>query len=125
MIEPAPLPATKKGTFGSPFFLPVAGPDENLGGLDYLFTPNAPGADANPLGRPIHEYPDGLKVGHPATLPPIIGVADMVASRRTLGANGADACHGDTSPLVVLVVDQAIKFKPENATAQGKLWRGH
>ena len=115
----------QQGTFGSPFFLPVAGPDENLGGLDYLFTPNAPGADANPLGRPIHEYPDGLKVGHPATLPPIIGVADMVASRRTLGANGADACHGDTSPLVVLVVDQAIKFKPENATAQGKLWRGH
>ena len=124
MIEPAPVPATTKGTFGSPFFRSVAIPGEKLRRLDYLFAANAAGANPNPLGCTVHQNPDGLKVGHPAALPPVVGVADMVAGCRALGADGANTCHGDTSPLVVLVINQAIKFSPEIGMAQGNLCRG-
>lgn len=124
MIEPAPVPATPKGTFGSPFFRSVAVPGEKLRGLDYLLAANAAGADPNPLGGAVHQNPNRLKVGHPAALPPVVGVADMVAGCWALGADGANACHGDTSPLVVLVINQAIKFSPEIGMAQGNLCRG-
>lgn len=125
MIDPAPIPPTQKGTLGSPFFRPATNRPGGLGGFDDLLTPDAAGADSNPFGGAVHQDSHRLQVGHPAALPSVVGVADMVASRGTLGAHRANSCHISTSPLVMLVVDQAIKFSLGSQLAQGKSCHGH
>jgi hypothetical protein len=50
-------------------------------------------------------------------------MADMIAGRRALGANGADTCHIGISPLVMLVGNQAAKFSLGVVMAQGNLCR--
>lgn len=120
-----PRQQMKKGTFGSPFFLPgslvTAGADRlttpGSGRFDYLVAADAAGANPGPLGRAIHHDPDGLEVREPAPLPTVVGVTDVVASRGTLAANGANASHKNESPLVVLV-DQALKFMRDMTLGQ-------
>ena len=123
MIEPGPVPAMKKGTLGSPFFRSSPDRRGELCGLGYFLASDATGANPDPLRSTVDHDADGLKIGHPATLPPIVGVAHMVAGRGTLGADGANACHSDNSPLVVLVVEQARKCNWESEMAQGILCR--
>ena len=114
----------EKGTLGSPFFRSRLGCRKNLGRLDDLFAANAASADPNPLRSAVNQHANGLKIGHPAPLPPVVGVADMVAGRWAFGADGADTCHSYTSLLVVLGVDLAAKFNPQLGMTQGILCRG-
>lgn len=125
MIDVPPPSAMEKGTLGSPFFRPAFDGVFGLRGFDDLVAPNAPGADPNSLGGAINQNANRLEVRHPATLPPIVGMTNVVASRGAFGANRADTCHIGISPLVMLVVDQAVKFSLGPQMAQGKSCRGH
>jgi hypothetical protein len=100
----------EKGTLGSPFFRYCPGNGRELSRLHYLFAANAAGADPNPLRPAVNQNADGLEIGHPTPLPPVVGVADMVAGRGALGANGADTCHNNNSPLVVLGLTKPLNL---------------
>ena len=60
---------------------------------------DAPGADLDPAHLAGHHGPHGLEIRIPAPLDAIVRVADVVAGRRTLAADGTDPSHSSSMPV--------------------------
>src|SRR5690606_12302977 len=77
----------EKGSLASGSGRPLCGRLYHLAGAD------AAGANLDPTRLALDGHTDGLQIRHPAALPPVVGVTDVISGRRPLATDGADACH--------------------------------
>jgi hypothetical protein len=107
-----------KGTFGSPFFKLV---NRQIFAESARFpdaiTLQALRADPDPARGAIDQDAHGLEVGIPAPLGSIIGVADVIAGNRPLGAHGAHPCH-KFHPHLRVVIQRARKLNEPSPVTQ-------
>jgi hypothetical protein len=107
-----------KGTFGSPFFKLV---NRQLSAESARFpdaiTLQALRANPDPARGAIDQDAHRLEVGIPAPLGSIIGVADVIAGNRPLGAHGAYPCH-KFHPHLRVVTQRARKSNEPSPMTQ-------
>src|SRR4026207_19320 len=84
---------TKRGPEGPLFLALVSWSGPRSGGLGDPITLDALRADPDPSGRPVYQDSDGLKVGIPAPVRPVLGAAHVMTGDRPLGADGPHPCH--------------------------------
>jgi large subunit ribosomal protein L17 len=78
------------------------------------------GTDSHPARRSLDQHTDGLEVRVPATLLPVVGVTDVVASHRPLLADGAHPGHTKLPSRVrgTVAAERAHKYNRLNRLAQ-------
>lgn len=106
----ASITTMKEGTPGSPFFQPHgavrAGRARQLSGcLGNPVALDAGRTDPDSFRLASYQDANGLEVWHPAALPMVVGVANMVAGCRPFTTHGADPCHKTPSNAVIQTKD--------------------